>query len=86
MEDVVVPGKVPSAETIEVLADPGPAVRRVTASAKSCLNWHSGQMQNDPEYRAAVRHVAKLLSARPGRLGRAVRDLVAGHSLLRSVL
>ena len=53
-------------------------LRRLKDGAKSCLDWHSGRMKADPDYRAAVDHLTKLLSARPGRLGEMVRLVVQG--------
>ena len=62
------------------------ALRRLADKARSCLTWHSERMKNDPEYRATVRYLTKLLAERPGRLGRTVRDVVAAHLLLGNAL
>jgi hypothetical protein len=43
-------------------------------------------MKIDPDYREAVDRLTTLLSERPGRLGKMLRVVVAGHALLVIVL
>jgi hypothetical protein len=50
----------------------------VANGAGLCLNRHSNRMKSDPEYRAAVKQLTKLLMEVPGRLGKTVRIMDAG--------
>ncbi len=86
VDDVVVQGRVHCSDAIGVPDDLWRKLRRLADGVKLCLDRHSGRMKADPEYRAAVEYLTKLLSARPGRLGRTVRVVVAGHTLLVKVL
>jgi hypothetical protein len=86
VDDVVRRGKVHRSDATGVPDDQCRKLRRLVDGARSCWVWHTGRMAADPDYRAAVEHLTKLLSARPGRFGQAVRGVVSGHALLVNVL
>ncbi len=60
-------------------------LRQTVARAGFYLDRHGAQME-DPEYRAVVEYLTKVWSARPGRLGQAVRVVVTTHSWLVKAL
>ena len=86
MSNSVVRGIVLRSDVIEVLDDLWRKLRRLADGAGLCLNRHSNRMKSDPEYRAAVEQLTKLLMEVPGRLGKTVRIMDAGHTLLVKVL
>ncbi|HEV2125490.1 MAG TPA: hypothetical protein VGW38_22290 [Chloroflexota bacterium] len=59
---------------------------RLADGARSCVAWHAGRMDTDPEYRAIVERLTEWLSARPGWLGQAARGVVDGHTVLVKLL
>lgn len=86
MSNSVVRGIVLRSHVIEVPDDLWRKLRRLANGARLCLNRHSNRMKTDPEYRVAVEQLTKLLMEVPGRLGKTVRIMDAGHALLVKVL
>ncbi len=86
MSNSVVRGIVLRSDVIEVPDDLWRNLRQLANGARLCLNRHSNRMKTDPEYRAAVEQLTKLLTEVPGRLGKTVRIMDAGHTLLVKVL
>jgi hypothetical protein len=79
-------GTVLYSEVIKVSGDRWRKLCRLADGARLCLDRHSERMEFDSDYREAVEHLTKLMSARPGRLGETVRIMAAGHSVLVKVL
>jgi len=86
VDNTVVRGMVLGSDVIEVPDDLWRKLRRLAGGARLCLDWHGERMKTDSEYREAVEHLTKLLSALPGHLGQTVRIVAAGHTLLVKVL
>lgn len=87
MDNIVGRNKMlPNDEAIEVSDDLWPKLRRMADGAKLCLDRHGERMETDSEYREAMEHLTKLLSALPGPWGKTVRIVAAGHTLLVKIL
>jgi hypothetical protein len=86
MDNRVVRGMVLPSHVIEVPDDLWRKLSRLAGVARSCLDRHGERMKSDSEYREAVEHLTKLLSALPGHLGQTVRIVASGHTLLVKVL
>ena len=86
MSNSVVRGIVLRSDVIKVPDDLWRNLRQLANGARLRLNRHSNRMKTDPEYRAAVEQLTKLLIEVPGRLGKTVRIMDAGHTLLVKVL
>lgn len=79
-------GLVFRSDATEVPDDLWRKLRRLADGARLCLERHSRRMEADSEYREAVEHLARQLSALPSHLGQTVRIVAAGHTLLVKVL
>jgi len=82
----MVKGEVKSKAPSDAPTDDCRRRRSLVEVAGSCLAWHSSRMDDDGEYRAAVRYVTRQLAERPGRLGQAARYVASTHALLVKVL
>lgn len=86
MDDVAADGRMLCSDAIKASGVLRRRLRRLAYRATSCLDWHNGQMEADPEYRAAVEHLTKRLSELSGRLGGTVRGVVASHGRVVKML
>lgn len=86
MDVSTVAGLVLQVSTMESSEEMRREVRQAAGKAKVWVSWHADRMETDPEYRAAVQHLAKMIANQPGRVGEMARRVLDGHGTLGSVL